>query len=371
MNRSTLLLLPLAFAGLALYLIGCDSASNPVAPSGATLIMTANPTKIAPQGESSTISVSGFKADGNPLNPGTLIFINTDVGFIASQSNCQGTGDGQNIFPADDSGKAVVFLCGDGSSVGSDGAAVSATVTASLAGSGSGGGTGGGDGGGGSAAGATASVTVVFDGAPQLSVFANPSTVGVGGRSTITVVARDDNGFPVGAGETINLIADLGRLSSSEVQTDSDGEATAVYTAGERPGSGMVTAFLGNATETAVTITINDAPSTFTLNVDTGEISAASESMVEVTVEVQNSLGSPLSGASVTFEVEDANGGSVGGSFSSGSFVQSTDSSGRVVDTLTIPQGQLMAGVDVIISATVRGEGVELPPKSRRITVTP
>ena len=358
MNRRHLTLsLFLALAALTLFQLGCDSASNPVAPAGTVLTATANPTKIAPGGETSTITITGFRPDGNPLNPGTLITLTLGGG------GGDGGGSGVGILSTNsvtigDNGTAQATLISD-ERTGT--ASVTATLTAG----------GGGDG----SAMASTTVTIALDDppAPQLQLFANPGTVGVGGRSDITIVARDANSIPLGAGEVIQLVAEFGSLNATTVETDSSGQAFARFIAGDRPGQGTVTAFLSNSdsSTSSVAITINDAPSSFSFTTDVGRVSQASDATIEVTVAVLNSLGSPLPGASVTFDVEDINGGTVGGTFGSGSFVQTTDSSGRVVDVLTIPQGQLTAGVDFFITATVRGEGVELPAISRRITVDP
>lgn len=342
MNRKILLLLALiaVVAGVTLTMTGCDSASNPVAPAGSILTLTANPTRITPNGEASIITVTGFRPDGNSLNPGSLITLTTDLGTL-----------GTNSLAIDNEGRAQTTLT-------SDGRTGPATVTAVLT----------------SSSEATASATVQIEAlVPNLSVFANPGTIGVGGRSDITVIARDNNNFPLGAGNRIRLIAEFGTLSATNITTNADGEAFSRFIAGDRPEQGTVTAFLENndTSTSSVNINIVDAPTSFSFNTDVGRVSASSEAMIEVTVEVLNSLGSPLPGASVTFEVEDANGGSVGGTFESGSFIQTTDNGGRVVDTLTIPQGELDAGIDVLLRATVRGEGVELPTQTIRVTVDP
>ncbi len=340
MNRNTFFLLALATAALTLHLTGCDSASNPVAPAGSMLTITANPTRITPNGESSIITVTGFRPDGNSLNPGSLVTLTTDLGTL-----------GANSLTIDENGRAQTTLT-------SDGRTGPAMITAVLT----------------SSSDTMASTTVQIEAlVPNLSVFANPGTVGVGGRSDITVVARDNNNFPLGAGNVIRLVAEFGTLSASRITTNSDGEAFSRFVAGDRPEQATVTAFFENndSTMSTVNISIVDAPTSFSFNTDIGEVSAASEAMIMVTVEVQNSLGSPLPGASVTFEVVDENGGSVGGTFESGSFVRTTGPGGDVTDTLTIPQGELNAGVDLLLSATVRGEGVELPRQTIRIDVVP
>ena len=83
--------------------LGCDKAT-PVAPTGTTLTLSANPTKIGLTG-SSTVTIVGRKPDGNPLNPGTEIRLTTDRGTISP-----------SVVQVDSSGRATATLRGDGRS---------------------------------------------------------------------------------------------------------------------------------------------------------------------------------------------------------------------------------------------------------------
>lgn len=334
-NRRQNFVLFAALLGLFLPFLGCDSASNPVAPAGTVLTVTATPTKITPTGEASSIVVTGFRPDGNALNPGTQIILATDLGTLGATTVTIG-----------DNGRATTSLVGDGRTG-------AATVTATLASGGDASGT------------ATVTVEALV---PTITLFANPETVGVGGRSDITIIARDNNNFPLSAGERIRLVAENGRMTDQEVFTDDNGEAFSRFIAGDRSETGQVTAFLGNndASTSTVSITIVDAPDSFNLQVSTSRVSASSVATVDVEVVVLDTRSSPLPNATVVLGTEP----NVGGTFSNGE-VQVTGSSGAVNSTLTIPQGNLTAGVPFLITAEVSGEGITLPLQSRTIQVDP
>ena len=329
MNRSTLLLLPLAFAAMALYVIGCDSAPNPVAPTGTVLTVTANPTKIAPNGETAAITVSGFKPDGNPLNPGTLVTLSSDLGNLAS-----------NSLAISSNGRAQTTLT-------SDGRTGAATVTATL--------TTGGE--------ATATATVqVEDLKPQLEISANPSTIPVLDTSTITIFARDSNGFLLGAGERILLTADLGSVPS-EVETDASGRATARFRAGNQSGDGTVTARLGSADSVSTTVNIRAAVASVLLTRQPTTISRTDAGVViTLDVQVRDAQGDPVGGTVVTFDTI--------GTLDQNPITTNTNGQGTAM--LTVTANDLVAvpvGGTFSITASVFSEGNEITD-TKLVTVT-
>ncbi len=276
--RFKTILLCLVLAALLLPLAGCDSASNPIAPNNSILTVVASPTKIGLRGESSTITVTGFRPDGNPLSEGTLVIMSTDLGTLSATS-----------LRIDANGVATATLTGDGREG-------PASVTASLATT-----SGGGDTGGGTSGMATVQIA---EEKPQLTVSANPSTIPVLSTSTITVLARDDDGFFLGAGERIILTSDLGSVPS-EVQTDSSGRATFKFRAGEEGGTGRVTAFLGNSDEATVDITIRQAVGGLTLTASPSSITR-NDTGVSINLEafVTTAQGNPQPSVNVTFEAD-------------------------------------------------------------------
>lgn len=194
--RRSLLLLSLLLAlclGLAL---GCSKAT-PVAPSGATLAISANPARIDTSG-SSMITVFGQKANGSVLDPGTVIRFSTDKGTIDATATIK---DGQ----------ASAVLRGDGTT---GTATVTATTGASV----------------------TAMTKVVIGPArvpTTITLQATPPSIDNTKNTNITLLAivRDDQGQPL-PGAQVDFQTDLGTLASGGglVRTDASGQATDTLT---------------------------------------------------------------------------------------------------------------------------------------------
>jgi len=183
----------LAYASLVAVLVvlglACDSAS-PVAPSGTLLSISASPNEIGTTGKS-TIRVTALRSNGTPVNPGTIIRLDTTLGTIAEQVE------------TDDQGVGRAELQGDGR-IGT------AMVTARS----------------GSAETATVEV-MIGKVAANVSLQASPSQVDeAGGTITLLAVVRDDKGEPL-ADATANFQTEVGTLSSggSIIRSDSNGEA--------------------------------------------------------------------------------------------------------------------------------------------------
>ena len=192
MSRRTLfpsLLVCLAL-GLLVFGLACDSAS-PVAPTGTLLTISASPNEIGVNG-SSTIRVTALRANGTPVNPGTIVRLDTTLGTIPDQVEI------------DDQGTATATLRGDGR-IGT------ATVTARS----------------GSAEAAMVEIAV-GKAASTVSLQATPSSIPeTGGRVTLLAVVRDDKGQPL-QGATVNFTTTIGQLASggSLTTTNADGQAT-------------------------------------------------------------------------------------------------------------------------------------------------
>ena len=142
-----------------------------------------------------------------------------------------------------------------------------------------------------------------FAGPSGLLLFANPSTLPVLGKSLITMIARGPDGLPVGAGKRIRLIPDLGTIIN-EVFTDQNGEAEAIFTAGEQPGTGSVAAILdGEALET-VFLTIRDAVASIVLSADPAVVYRFADSTIQLRVRAVNFQGQPFPGQLIFFDTE-------------------------------------------------------------------
>ncbi len=92
---------------------------------------------------------------------------------------------------------------------------------------------------------------------PAVFMFADPSDLGVGSSSLITLIARRADGSAAGPGERIQLSAELGQVTG-EVFTDSQGEALAIFTAGQQPGRGRVTASFLDGESSSIELTIRE-----------------------------------------------------------------------------------------------------------------
>ncbi len=267
----------LLLALCACALLACDSA-NPVAPSGSVLSVNANPTQISLSGGSSRITVSGFKPDGNPLNPGTQILLSTDLGNIYDAAT---GGNPVSTIEATGNGQAIAYLRGDGR-------AGPATVTATLATS--------------AEATATAAVQIGLPAAdqPTLLLTASPSVINLNGASTISALARNSDGSALGAGQQIRLRTSLGSLDDETLTTDANGEAQTTLRPGTITGTATVTGTVGSSAEATVSVTFGESTEnkpTLSLTANPGAISPGDTSVI--TAQARAADGSPLGNATV------------------------------------------------------------------------
>ena len=342
----------LLLLGLFVCALACDSA-NPIAPTGTVLSVTANPSQISLTGQS-TITVTGFKPDANPLNPGTQIIVSTSLGNLYHPT----TGQQISVVEIDGNGRAVVLLRGDGR-------AGEATVDVTLSTSGGSGG-GGGDMGGGGSTGASASTTVQIGQTdtdrPTVVISANPTIVDVLEVSQISLLGRNSDSTPVGAGQRIRLTADLGTLHArsnptstspviTSVDTDANGEAVVYYRAGGQAGTGQVSAILDTSEEAVVSLEIRDVATEFSFLVDTNQI-PVSGGEIRLTAVVVNARNEGVRNILVRFGNENSSGNSIGGTFSPSSAVL-TDTAGSATTVLTLTANDLAGIASFNVTATV------------------
>ncbi len=266
--------LPLALLTLSTLLltaVGCDSADNPVAPSGSVLTITANPTQISLTG-SATLTITGFKPDGNPLNPGTLINLSTTLGVLG-QPSAEVSG-----------GRATTTLRGDGRSG-------TATVTATLPGGGE--------------TSATVDVLVgqTAETQPTLSITASPNVIGLNESAEVTAVARNADGSLYGAGGQVNLRTDLGWLvagagmacgssgaSAIVISTQATSEAKATLCGGDQPGSVTITGSVDSSLEATASVTIENQRPRLIINVNPDNIASTETSTITVIARDDNDV---------------------------------------------------------------------------------
>ncbi len=267
----------LLFALGGCALLAWDSA-NPVAPTGSVLSISANPTQINLSGGSSQITVTGFKPDGNPLNPGTQVLISTDIGNLFDATS----GGGQvSTIEVTSGGQALAFLRGDGR-------AGPATVTATLATSAE------------ATATATVQIGVPVTDQPTLTLSASPAVINLSETSSISALARASDGTSLGAGQQIRLRTTLGTLSDETLVTDGNGEARTTLTPGTITGSASVTGTVGTSAEAMVTVTFGESAEnkpTLTLTANPEAISPGETSTI--TAQARAADGSPLANGAV------------------------------------------------------------------------
>ncbi len=134
----------------------------------------------------------------------------------------------------------------------------------------------------------------VVGGRPSLLLFANPSTLPVGGTSLLTVIARDADGDPAGPGQRIELETDLGSVPT-EIFTDADGEAEVLFSAGDLPGRATVTAVLDASEPASVELTILEVPDAQLLILASPSIISVGGTS-QITVIARDTQGTPLGG---------------------------------------------------------------------------
>jgi hypothetical protein len=315
-------------AGLPLLLcllapaLGCDKAT-PVAPTGTTLTVSANPTKISLTG-TSTITIVGRKPDGNPLNPGTEIRLTTDRGTVSP-----------SVVQVDGSGQATAILRGDGRSGAAKVTAATADATVDI----------------------TIQIGETTETKPSLIVSVNPSVIPVDGTSTITVIGRNADGSSVGAGHQVIVTSSLGTVSPARPTTKADGTATATLTAGHQAGTAKVTAVLGSSDAATADVEVKDAIITLTANPTA--IPESATTTIVLTASVRAFQGDPLRDRPVTFRSER-------GTLDRTS--ANTDANGEATVRLTVPAEAVSSPLTFQVTAsTPSGSG---EPLTATVTIT-
>jgi len=319
---------------IVLSVLACGKAS-PVAPSGTTLSISANPSTVGLNG-TSTITVIGRQPNGNPLNPGTEIIFSADRGSIDPIAKIQSNGIATATFHAD----------------GRSGTVHISAVTGGSAGGGTSGS------GGGTSASIDLQVGQSGDNAPTLLLSVNPSTIPVKGTSKVTIIARNVDGTPYPAGNQVILTTTLGSLSPSRPITQSDGTATSTLTAGTQSGTATVTAVLGAAKEATATVDIKDATLTLTANpttiLETG-------GTIKLSASISNFQGTPVPNVTVTFQADR-------GTLSPNNGIVVTDSTGVATATLTLQPESITQDETFQVTATApSGSGT---PLTATVTIT-
>ena len=185
---------------------GCDEGT-PVVPPEGILTISANPQSIGLFGES-VITVTAQRATGQPVSPGTEIFLTTNLGAIPD-----------DVVETDERGIAKTLFEGRGESGTATVQAVSGGATAEM------------------------EIAIEEEGEEieSLSLTANPGALPhTGGTATLRAPARDGQGDPI-SGVSVVFATEAGSLASggSIVRTEADGTAADTLTLGEPEAEGL------------------------------------------------------------------------------------------------------------------------------------
>jgi Invasin, domain 3 len=321
-------------AGLALLLavplaavLGCGKA-NPVAPSGSTITLSANPSAINSPTGSSTITAVVRKPNGT-VAAGVDVRFTTSLGTI------------NVLVQTDRSGIATATLRGDGHTG-------TATVNAMV------------DGG----ATATALMVPIGGGGHTITLQGIPASIpATGGNVKLVALVRDAQGLPA-AGAEVNFSTNLGRLASGGglVPTDSGGEATDTLIVKSTDVGNQTSITVGAQTAApdgslqSATFTVSiltNAAASVVLSVNPTQFTTAGGT-AHLTALVRNSSGSPVPGAGVNFTDTCPN-----STLASGGGIQTADANGQATDTLTIGS-QSSGGTTCTVQAFTPGAGSNL-----------
>lgn len=315
MRRPLLSLLLVAGLIAGLLSVACDKPP-PVAPSGSTITLTVNPTRIEADGEAS-ISALVREEDGQPVRQGTEILFSTTLGSIDSPVETDATG------------VAAATLKGDGR-IGT------ATITVASGG----------------AENVTAEAAVQIGSlAGDIVITPTPSLLPQeGGEVELVVVVFDTTGQPL-KDAPVTFEAEIGILASrgSTVSTNTDGEAKDTLTVDAADIASLPDVlFLVSASTPAdagddggllifaeAEVDVLGVISFISLQATPSTVSD-SGGTVSLLALVQDDVGVPVEGAPVNF-------GTDLGNLASGGGIVRTNAAGEAIDTLSVSAEDLTA----------------------------
>lgn len=339
MRRSLPALLGLGLALLAAGL-ACDRPT-PVAPEGSTLTITANPSRIAVNGESALL-ILGRRMDGKPVNQGTEVTLSTTLGTVDP-----------GTVNTDASGIAHAMLRGNGVEVGT------ATVTAFS----------------GAAGEAMVEVKV---GSLGTSIIVTPTPSQLpksGGTVDLLAVVFDDIGTPL-ANAAVTFGSQVGNLDSggASVITNARGEARDVLRVSANDLTAVNEGFFevsaatttegGTQIEDVSEVDVGGSPASLFFQATPTSVSELEGGEVSLLAGVRDGAGEPLEGANVNFLTEV-------GSLDSGGAVLQTDAGGTARDTLRVSPADIAGfpGTSFTVRAQVAGFGGEVLEQSESIRI--
>jgi hypothetical protein len=205
--------------------------------------------------------------------------------------------------------------------------------------------------------------TLVAPGGAVLTLTASPTDITLTGASTLTVVARRENGNPVNPGTEVRFSTTLGTLDQEVVETDSAGVATAVLRGDGRVGDAVVRARSGAAESPEVTVTIGRLAGAVSLQANPSSVPETG-GVITLLVLVRDSRGQPVANVPVNFRTEV-------GPLQSGGAFRNTNSQGQQTDRLTVAEADLLliSGDSFAVSVEASGTGGTVQRADGDITI--
>jgi hypothetical protein len=176
---------------------------------------------------------------------------------------------------------------------------------------------------------------------PTVLVSVSPSTILIKETATVTLIVRNADGTPVGAGQTVIVTSTLGTITDPRPKTKADGTATTTLQAGAQAGTATVSAVFGSSDAAKQDVTIRDAAATLNLTPNPSSISNQGGT-VKLTATAFNSQGQGIQGVLVTFNASR-------GTLDNTQGV--TDANGQVTVTLTLTSTDLSGVCSIDVTA--------------------
>lgn len=221
--------LPLVLAALSLAFASaaCERAQL-LAPTNSTITVSA-PNRVLPTGGSTTVSAFVSESSGTPVQNGTVVRFTTTLGRVEPVEAQTRNGIAETTFFAGDSSGVAEVRAISGGAGGGTGTTPTNKVD----------------------------ITVGAAAVTNVTVRANPGTVGPGGGTVELIATAVATGGRTLDGIPVTFTTDQGVLNPPTVTTNSSGEARTLLTTNQKA---SVTATAGTITSAAVTVAVRAAP---------------------------------------------------------------------------------------------------------------
>lgn len=196
----------------------------------------------------------------------------------------------------------------------------------------------------------------------SMSISANPLFIGLGERSTITVIITEEDGTPVPDETVVTFTATLGMIPPrAETQR---GVARVELVSGSQVGVATVTARSGTTSnEVSVDVTVGAIVETIALTANPGSLGPSGGSST-ITAVVFGDDGEPLANAPIAFSTD-------AGTLATGGGLLRTGPNGEARDTLSTDQTATVTATSGLVSTTIVVEVTANQPPVAQIAASP